>query len=629
MKIPACAETTIITGTGATVAPAIPRAVWIFRSVRMCGALIALVASCLAACQAHAGGATAPNTHDSRVEWLRSDNAAFAQARAGHRFVLLYLEAVWCHWCHVMDEKTYGDPAIRAEIAAHFVPLRIDQDLRPDLSNRYRDYGWPATVVFAADGTEIVKRQGFIEPERFLRLLKAIEADPSPEAAEQADHAATAPRASALDAATRAELVKRHLDTVDAQLGGLTIAQKYLDRDSVEYELTLAAAGDKEAAIMAARTLDAARALFDPAWGGVYQYSTNSDWKHPHFEKLATVQAQYLRIYALAWATLHRDTDRMAVTEIRRYVDAFLKNDAGAFRVSQDADLKPGEHSDRYFALDAAQRRRQGIPRVDPHLYTLQNGQLIEALATWDEFGGDAGALADALAAAQWVLANRTLPGGGFRHDEHDAAGPFLGDSLAMGRAFLALYRATADRTWLTRATVAADFIAANFADTNAGFVSAKSSGPIGAVPQFEENISLARFANLLARYTGKPGHKALAEAALRYLAEPRIALSEITEPGILLADDELHADPLHLTAMGAKSDSAASLLFSTLQHLPPWYKRVEWWDRTEGDLPNADVSYPAPKRAAAFVCTENRCSLPIFAADEIADFVKNSRVQN
>ncbi len=615
------------------VAPAIVpparRGHCIARGMRTCVALTALALVCFLARPAGAAQPASSNGHSQHIEWSRSDKDAFARARAEHRFVLLYLEAVWCHWCHVMDEKTYGDAAIQGEIAAHYVPLRIDQDLRPDLANRYRDYGWPATVVFAADGTEIVKRQGFIEAERFLRLLKAIEADPSPEAAGHAEQDAALTRPSALDAATRSELVKRHRETRDSQLGGLTIAQKYLDRDSVEYELTLAAAGDTDATVMASRTLDAARALFDPAWGGVYQYSTFSDWKHPHFEKLATVQAQYLRMYALAWATLGRDTDRKAVNEIRRYVDTFLKDAGGAFRVSQDADLKPGEHSDAFFALDDAQRRKQGVPRVDPHLYTLPNGQLIEALATWAEYGGDAGALAEALGATQWVLTNRTLPGGGFRHDEHDAAGPYLGDSLAMGRAFLALYRATADRAWLVRAAAAADFIAANFADKNSGFISARSSAPIGALPQLDENISLARFANLLAHYTGKDEHKALAEAALRYLAEPRIALSEITEPGILLADDELHADPLHLTAMGAKGDLSAKVLFSTLQHLPPWYKRVEWWDKSEGDLPNADVSYPSPKRAAAFVCTENRCSLPIFAADEIAEFVKKSRVKN
>lgn len=572
--------------------------------------------------------AAEPPAHDSGIVWLRSDTDAFAQARAQHRFVLLYLEAVWCHWCHVMDEKTYGDAGVRAEIAAHYVPLRIDQDLRPDLSERYKDYGWPATVVFAADGSEIVKRQGFIEPARFLKLLKAIEADPSPESVEGADSTAAAPRASALDAATRAELGKRHRDTYDDKLGGLAIGQKFLDRDSVEYAIAQALADNADEAAMARKTLDAARALFDPAWGGVYQYSTNRDWQHQHFEKLATVQGQYLRIYALAYAAFQRNDDKQAVHEIRRYLDAFLKSPDGVFYVSQDADLKPGEHSTAYFALDDTKRRAQGIPRVDQHVYSLQNGQIIEALATWSEYGGDADALAQARRAADWIIANRALPGGGFRHDAKDAAGPYLGDTLAMGRAFLALYRAGADRAWLARAAAAADFIAANFARKQGGYVSAKSSGPIAPTPQIDENISLARFANLLAHYTGKAEHRQIAESAMRYLADPHVALAEITEPGILLADDELHADPLHLTVMAPKSDPAAVPLFAAVQHLPQWYKRVEWWDKAEGDLPNPDVSYPSPKRAAAFVCTENRCSLPIYAPAQIAEFVKSSQAK-
>ena len=567
-----------------------------------------------------------PASHNGGgIVWLRSDTDAFAQARVQHRFVLLYLEAVWCHWCHVMDEKTYGDAGVRAEIAAHYVPLRIDQDLRPDLSERYKDYGWPATVVFAADGSEIVKRQGFIEPPRFLKLLKAIEADPSPESVEGADSTAAAPKASALDAATRTELAKRHRDTYDSKLGGLAIGQKFLDRDSVEYAIAQALNGDEGEAAMARRTLDAARALFDPAWGGVYQYSTYSDWQHPHFEKLATIQAQYLRIYALASAAFDRNEDKQAVGEIRRYVDTFLKSAEGVFYVSQDADLKPGEHSTAYFALNDKQRRAQGVPHVDQHEYSLQNGQIIEALATWGEVGGDADALVQSRRAADWIIANRALPGGGFRHDAKDAAGPYLGDTLAMGRAFLALYRASADRTWLTRAAATADFIAANFNRTQGGYISAKTSGPIAAKPQMDENISLARFANLLARYTGKTEHRAIAESAMRYLADPHVAFAEITEPGILLADDELHSDPLHLTVMGAKSDPAAAPLFATVQHLPQWYKRVEWWDKAEGDLPNPDVSYPSPKRAAAFVCTENRCSLPIYESAKIAEFLKSS----
>ncbi|MGA9334654.1 MAG: DUF255 domain-containing protein [Rudaea sp.] len=560
------------------------------------------------------------------IHWLHSETDAFNQARARHRFVLLDLEAIWCHWCHVMDEKTYANTDVRAQIAAHYVALRIDQDSRPDLAERYRDYGWPATVVFAADGSEIVKRQGFIEPRPFLKLLDAIVADPSPESAAKVDTSASGPRPSALDAATRKELIQRHHDSYDATLGGLDIAQKYLDRDSVEYAIDRALDGDKDETAMAQKTLDAARALIDPVWGGVDQYSTYGDWKHPHYEKLATVQAQYLRIYALAYAAFGRDTDAHAVRQIQGYLDTFLRSTDGGFYTSQDADLKPGVHATDYFALNDAQRRARGIPRVDKHIYALQNGQIIEALATWAELHGDAKALADAKHAAEWIIAHRALSRGGFRHDEKDAAGPYLGDTLAMGRAFLALYRATAERNWLIRASAAADFIETNFARKQGGYIGAKSHGPIEAVPRIEENISVARFTNLLAHYTGKAAQHATSESAMRWLAAPTIALSEITDPGILLADDELHSDPLHLTVIGAKTDPAAAALFATLQHLPQWYKRIEWWDKSQGPLPNADVNYPSPKRAAAFVCTQNRCSLPIYKPEAIAEFVKSSR---
>ena len=265
----------------------------------------------------------ASSSAHAAIPWLRSDTEAFAQARAQRRFVILYLEAVWCHWCHVMDEETYGNAAVAAEIAEHYVPLRIDQDLRPDLSNRYKDYGWPATIVFAPDGSEIVKRQGFVEPARFLKLLRAIETDPSPENAASIEATAPAQISAALTAATRAELLKRHRESFDAKLGGLAIEQKYLDRDSVEY--ALAHANDAGEKTMALTTLDAARALFDPTWGGVYQYSTFSDWKHPHYEKLATVQAEYLRTYALAWGKFGRATDKAAVNDIRRVSDFGVK----------------------------------------------------------------------------------------------------------------------------------------------------------------------------------------------------------------------------------------------------------------------------------------------------------------
>src|SRR5439155_22279704 len=100
-------------------------------------------------------------------------------------------------------------------------------------------------------------------------------------------------------------------------------------------------------------------------------------------------------------------------------------------------------------ALSAAGPGKQGIPRVGKHIYARHNGWAITDLVAFYDATRHATALADATKAGQWILANRVLPGGGFRHGERDAAGPFLGDTIAVQRAFASLYGATGDRQWL------------------------------------------------------------------------------------------------------------------------------------------------------------------------------------
>ena len=113
-------------------------------------------------------------------KWSGWDDDLFARAATEKRFVILDLEAVWCHWCHVMEKTTYANPQVQELLASKYLPVRVDQDANPDLSSRYGDWGWPATIVFGPDGTEIAKIRGYIEPERMQALLKAIIDDPSP-----------------------------------------------------------------------------------------------------------------------------------------------------------------------------------------------------------------------------------------------------------------------------------------------------------------------------------------------------------------------------------------------------------------------------------------------------------------
>jgi len=104
----------------------------------------------------------------------------FAKAKTEHRYVLLDLHAMWCHWCHVMDDKTYTNPEVQKLVEAHYVPVNVDADSDPALTARYGNWGWPATIVLAPDGTEIVKRRGYIPALGMTAMLKTIVADPNP-----------------------------------------------------------------------------------------------------------------------------------------------------------------------------------------------------------------------------------------------------------------------------------------------------------------------------------------------------------------------------------------------------------------------------------------------------------------
>lgn len=564
----------------------------------------------------------------AKIDWQPYTDSVFEKAKREHRFVLLDLEAVWCHWCHVMDEITYRDPKVIELINTRYLAVKVDQDSRPDISNRYEEYGWPATVVFNSDGSEIVKRQGYLPPKPMASMLQAIIDDPSPGPSIVEEVPPEVSDSKGLSAEVRQKLEQELRDDYDPKNHGWGTAQKFLDWDVLEYCFAQTLAGERDFERMARETLEAQRQLLDPVWGGVYQYSTDGDWVHPHFEKIMQFQAEDLRVYAEAYALWKEPRYLEAANAIRSYVRKFLTSPEGAFYTSQDADLVRGEHAAEYFALDDAGRRERGVPRVDQHIYTRENGWAINALATLYGVTGDETALAEATRAAEWIIAQRARREGGFRHDEKDAAGPFLGDQVYVARAFLTLYEVTADRQWLKRAEETANFATQHFKGA-AGYVTFEQ--PLGArlkpKPQVDENTALARLTNLLHHYTGKPEYRAQAEHALAYLAAPGVAQKRgFLVGGILLADRELSTPPLHLTVVGGKGDANARALFAAACAQAYPYKRVEWSDPGEAKLPNPDVEFPSLDRAAVFVCNDRRCSVPIFDGAKIGAFTGRKR---
>src|SRR5689334_13009258 len=108
------------------------------------------------------------------VAWQPWSGAAFARARDEQKPVLLSISAAWCHSCHEMDRTSYADPEIAAFINDRFVPIRVDADDRPDISERYSLGGWPTTAFLTAGG-DILGGGTFVPRERMRGVLMRVE----------------------------------------------------------------------------------------------------------------------------------------------------------------------------------------------------------------------------------------------------------------------------------------------------------------------------------------------------------------------------------------------------------------------------------------------------------------------
>ena len=199
-----------------------------------------------------------------------------------------------------------------------------------------------------------------------------------------------------------------------------------------------------------------------------------------------------------------------------------------------------------------------------------------------------------------------------------------------MGRAMLALYSATGERDWLVRARAVRTGFARYAAANGGGYLPTpyRAGNKLRPLPHLDENVDAARFANLLHRYTGDSADLAAARIALRYVSDADVAARFAILPGVMQANDEVAGDPLHITIVGNKTDTRSLSLHRAALRQGAGYRRIEWWDPTEGKLVNPDVEYPALGRPAAFVCNDRSCSLPLFEPEAIARHLVAQREQ-
>jgi len=536
--------------------------------------------------------------------WSEWSDATFTRAAREKKFVIMSLQSWWCRWCHVMNRETWANAEVRSLLKDNFIPVYVDQDSRPDISQRYERWGWPATIIFGPDGTEIVKLRGFYSPQFFLPILTETVKDPSP--VDYPDPGGTERErtlATGLSDTQREEILGFIDNAWDEEHGGWS-KSKFVDGNMLVWALQRARQGDTVNTARIKRVLSLmAATMIDKSTGAMNQVNLKPDWSEPAREFPMFAQEAGLAAYARAWTMFGDPAYRQAADRIYGFLRDTLAAPGGGF----------------YASLGMS----EGEPGVDRRLYARETAQAVAGLLAYYDATGVAGARELAVSGARWVLANRALPAGGFRHAEQDKGGPYLADNVEMAKVLLALHRSTGERGWLAQAQATADFIARTFIDpATGGFVA--SAAPDAKqltkpIKQREDNVTAVRMFSLLSAYTGDIRYREIAEAGMGYLTSPAILDAFGFLPDVLLAEDELRNEPVHVTIVGAKDDSRSAALYRAALAYPLVNKRAEWWDKREGKLANADVDYPDfPNGPAAFACTSTFCSYPVTEPAEI-----------
>src|SRR3989442_4135358 len=249
------------------------------------------------------------------IQWRQWGDEAFRESQLTGKPILLSLSAVWCHWCHVMDETSYSDDGVIAYINEHFIPVRVDNDQRPDVNARYNMGGWPTTAFLTPAG-DILAGATYIPPEQMKEALPRVftywvsnRDEVSQKAIETRERrsAQASGRKGELSPQVFEDVLRRVAESYDPLYGGFGEAPKFPHTDAIDL-LLYAYRRDRDPDLLhiARKTLEfmSRGEVYDHEWGGFFRYATRRDWSEPHYEKMLEDNAGLLKnVLALYRAT--------------------------------------------------------------------------------------------------------------------------------------------------------------------------------------------------------------------------------------------------------------------------------------------------------------------------------------
>lgn len=322
---------------------------------------------------------------DNPVDWYPWGDEAFARAKMENKPIFLSIGYSTCHWCHVMAQESFSDPAIAQQLNENFICIKVDREERPDLDRVYLTFvqaftgggGWPMSVWLTPDlkpffgGTYFppADRDGRPGFKTLLTRLATLWSQQHEQVLQQSEQMLAALARGSAAAASTGELPLAALrdrafaqlrESFDAVHGGFEGAPKFPLPVNLELLFDLATtspdAGQRETSLrLALATLRAMAAggIHDHLGGGFHRYAVDAAWRVPHFEKMLYDQAQLANVYLTGWLLSGDPALRDTATDTLDYVRRRLLAPEGGFYTAEDADsafvADPSTHGEGAF----------------------------------------------------------------------------------------------------------------------------------------------------------------------------------------------------------------------------------------------------------------------------------------
>ena len=331
------------------------------------------------------------------VDWQEWGDAAWSQAKAENKLVLVSIGYSTCHWCHVMEHESFEDFETAEIMNLHLVSIKVDREERPDIDMIYMDAcqimtgrgGWPLNVICLPNmqpiyaGTYFPKAQWQqvilqladvykTEPEKAVEYAQRIQ-----EKIQQINQWEAGDRVSRQDLLGMFDTLA---DQLDWQEGGPNRAPKFPLPGQYEFILDhhLLTEGEAAKDYLHLSLLKMSHGgIYDVLRGGFCRYSTDALWFAPHFEKMLYDNAQLISLYARAFAWSDAPLYKTIAEECLRFCERELSLGDGTpgFGSALDAD---SEGMEGKFYVFTQHELETLLSEEDMALATVQFGLKLE-----------------------------------------------------------------------------------------------------------------------------------------------------------------------------------------------------------------------------------------------------------